>query len=177
MSSCLLNLKRGTIPIVAKTKNIDPKKNKNPCVCVFEVEPAGLNKFLSFKTKPPELRGVRVVVKNSDGRGTSAVKIFFQTLRQINHGVGFVTIKKFFGICCDVYNRLNAHVLGRINLRDKFAAVFGVVQVDDYDGRVFGEIAREQNAQEHADNHCDGQANFFIRHALAAEQKFYFVFE
>ena len=41
------------MPIVAKTKNIDPKKNKKPKVCVFDVEPAGLNKFLSLSVKPP----------------------------------------------------------------------------------------------------------------------------
>ena len=27
LSSCLVNLRRGTIPIVAKTKNIEPKKS------------------------------------------------------------------------------------------------------------------------------------------------------
>ena len=54
LSSCFVRRRRGTIPIVAKVKNIEPKKNKNPCVCVFEVEPAGLNKFLSLSVKPPE---------------------------------------------------------------------------------------------------------------------------
>ena len=41
------------MPIVANTKNIDPKKNRKPCVCAFDVEPAGLNNFRVFNVKPP----------------------------------------------------------------------------------------------------------------------------
>ena len=51
-SYCFVRRRRGIIPIVAKVKNIEPKKNKNPCVCAFEVEPAGLNKTRLFKVSP-----------------------------------------------------------------------------------------------------------------------------
>ena len=40
------------MPIVAKVKNIDEKKNRNPWVSPLLVEAAELNKFLSCRASP-----------------------------------------------------------------------------------------------------------------------------
>ena len=72
-SYCFVIFKRGTIPIVAKVKNIAPKKNKNPCVCAFDVEPEGLNSTRVFKVSPLELEAPEAIalsIATSSGRAS-----------------------------------------------------------------------------------------------------------
>jgi hypothetical protein len=55
--------------------------------------------------------------------------------------------------------------------------VGGVLEVDDDDASIFGEIAREHHGQHDGDHHGDHDGDLFIRHSLPGKKVFELSFE